>query len=326
MSRMRMCDNAKDNKTVEGFCVIKTVQVRANVKGSSYLDMVLFDAGGESVAKLWDYNIAQHGVFEADQVIKIRGSLVQWKDAEQIKIERIRATTDEDPIDFDKLVPCAPFDTEMMYETLYETAGAFEDDDLRRLTQYLLRENKEKLLLYPAAVKLHHATRGGLLHHLTSVLALARAVCAVYPAVDTDLLYAGVILHDIAKLEELDTGKLGLAGSYTVRGQLLGHINMGVSLIRSTCELLGVPEEVSMLVEHMLLAHHGVPEFGSPKPPMFPEAEILAELDMLDSRIYEMFDALEGVPVGGFSERIWALDNRQLYQHGHQFLKKTKEE
>ena len=112
-------------------------------------------------------------------------------------------------------------------------------------------------------------------------------------------------------------GSLGLAGAYTTRGQLVGHISIGISNVSAACELLGVPTETAMLVEHMLLAHHGQSEFGSPKPPMFPEAEVLAELDLLDSKMYEMFDALESVAVGSFSERLWALDNRQLYRHGH---------
>ena len=153
---------------------------------------------------------------------------------------------------------------------------------------------------------------------------LARHVIETYPALDGDLIYAGAILHDIGKLGELDAGELGLAGAYTTEGQLLGHITMGISEIAGAAELLGVPRETAILIEHMLLSHHGVPEFGSPKYPMFPEAEVLSELDLLDSRIYEMFRALEGVSRGGFTERQWALDNRQLYQHFHNMPKRDE--
>ncbi len=316
MSRMRLL-NETAGTSFEGFCIIKSVAVKANIKGSEYLDMVLADCEGEGVAKLWDYNKELHGVYEADDVIKVRGSITIWKEAEQLKIDKLRHAVAEDHVDMSRLLPCAPFDPQWLYDQLFELAGGFADDDLRRLVQYLLKENKEKLLFFPAAVKLHHATRGGLLHHTWTITQLARAVLETYPPLDPDLVYAGAILHDIGKLAELDTGALGLAGAYTAPGQLLGHISIGTSQVLATAELLGVAEETAMLVAHMLLSHHGQPDFGSPRYPMFPEAEVLAELDLLDSRMYEMFSALEGVAKGGFTERQWALDNRQLYQHQH---------
>jgi len=322
MSRMRLL-NESNGQAVEGFCIVKSAAVKTNIKGSEYLDLVLADCEGECVAKLWDYNKEQQGVYAADDVIKIRGSINIWKDTEQIKIDKIRHSAAEDTVDMALLLPCSPFDPQWLYDQLFEIAEAFSDDDLRRLVQYFLREKKEKLLFFPAAVKLHHATRGGLLHHTWTITQLVKAVVEIYPALDPDLTYTGAILHDIGKLEELDTGELGIAGGYTARGQLVGHISIGISEVSAACDMLGVPEETAMLVEHMLLAHHGQAEFGSPKLPMFPEAEVLAELDLLDSKMYEMFDALEGVSVGAFSERQWALDNRQIYQHGHGYLKKS---
>lgn len=320
MGRMRLLSMA-EGANVEGHCIIKSVQVKTNIKGSAYLDLVLADCEGETDAKLWDYSAQQHGVFDADQVIWLKGSINVWKDAEQLKVDKMRAVTQADAVDMSLLVPCAPFDPEWMYSELFETAETFSDDDLRRLVQYLLRTNKEQLLRAPAAVKLHHATRGGLLHHTLAIVQAAKALTPLYPMIDAELVYAGAILHDIAKLQEMDTGALGLAGGYTPAGQLIGHISLGVSAVGSACELLDIPQELCMLIQHMILAHHSVPEYGSPKGPMFPEAELLAHLDMLDSRLYEMFDALSGVPKGGFSERVWALDNRQLYQHGHGDIK-----
>ncbi len=321
MSRMRLLNESK-GQSFEGFCIVKTVSIKTNVKGSDYLDLILADSEGECAAKLWDYSKELHGTFEPNDVVKVRGTINIWKDTEQLKIDKIRRITPEDDVDMALLLPCSPYDPEWLYDQLFELAEAFKDDDLRRLVQYMLRENKEKLLFFPAAVKLHHATRGGLLHHTWTLTQLAKAVITIYPALDPDLVYTGAILHDIGKLDELDTGELGLAGGYTTRGQLVGHISIGIARISAACEMLGVPEETAMLVEHMLLAHHGQAEFGSPKLPMFPEAEVLAEIDLLDSKMYEMFDALEGVTVGAFSERQWALDNRQIYRHGHGLIKK----
>ena len=209
-----------------------------------------------------------------------------------------------------------------MFDELYQCAEGFEDEDLRMLTQYILRENKAAILRYPAALKLHHAMRGGLLYHTTTMLKAARAVCAVYkplyPSLSTELVYAGIILHDVAKTQELTVGGIGLASAYSQKGQLLGHINMGMAMVERAAAELMTNEHTTMLLQHMLLAHHGVPEFGSPRPPMFPEAELVSQIDVMDSKLFEMFDALAAVPVGGFSDRQWALDNRQLYKHGHE--------
>ncbi|MBQ9188196.1 MAG: HD domain-containing protein [Clostridia bacterium] len=312
MGKMRL--TAQIGGTTEGFCLVKSVAARTDVKGSEYLDFVLADSEGECVAKLWNYSRAYHGVFEPDDIIKVRGSVQIWKDNEQFKIDRIRHVTPEDDVDMNELVPCAPFDPVAMYDELYDIAQNFKDDDLRRLVQYLLRENREQLLLFPAGVKLHHATRSGLLHHTLSVVHMAQSILQLYPWLNGDLLLAGATLHDIGKLVELDTGTLGLAGAYTAAGQLLGHISIGMSMVAQAAEVTMVPPEKAMLVEHMLLSHHGNPEYGSPRLPMVPEAEVLSVCDLLDSRLYEMHAALETVAPGGFTERIWALDNRQLYK------------
>ena len=318
MGRMRLLSEA-NGTTVEGFCIVKSVQLKTNKNGSMYLDFVFADCEGEIEAKLWDYSAAKNGIFDADQVVKVCATINIWKDAEQLKIDRLRHTTAEDGVDMSLLVPCAPFDAEWMYQQLFDTADTFADDEIKRLTQYLLRGNKALLLRAPAAVKLHHATRGGLLHHTYTMLQAAKALCPLYPLLDTDLVYAGAILHDIAKLEELEIGSLGLANGYTEAGKLVGHINLGVCMVAAACEALDISHDIRILFQHMLLSHHGIAEYGSPRPPMFPEAELVSELDLLDSRLYEMFDALSGIPKGGFSERMWALDNRQIYQHGHLF-------
>lgn len=323
MGRMHLLSkihNATTNQ-VEGYCIIKSVAQKSNVKGSNYLDFILADAGGECAAKLWDYAPEQHGTYEADTVIKVRATINLWKEEEQLKIDRIRNVKADEAVDMAELVPCAPYAPEEMYDALYQCAQGFQDEDLRMLTQYILRENRDALLRYPAALKLHHAMRGGLLYHTSTMLKAAKAVCAIYkplyPALSEELVYAGIILHDIAKTQELTVGNIGLASAYSAKGQLLGHINMGVAMVERAAAELMTNEHTTMLLEHMLLAHHGVPEFGSPRPPMFPEAELVSQLDVLDSKLFEMFDALANVPEGGFSERQWALDNRQLYKHGH---------
>lgn len=322
MGRMNLLNNAiAPTGQVEGFCILKSVQQKTNAKGAEYLDMILCDAGGEIDAKLWDYAPETHGVYAADTVIKVRATINVWKDSEQLKIDKIRNTREGDDVDMAALVPCAPLPPQQMYDELYGCAENFRDADLKMLTQYILRENKERVLKYPAALKLHHALRGGLLYHTSTMLQAAEGICdvykAIYPALSRELVYAGVILHDIAKCDELEVGNMGLATAYSTPGQLVGHINMGVAMVERAAAELMINDTTKQLVEHILLSHHGVPDYGSPKSPMFPEAEIVSTLDVLDSRLFEMYDATDAIAEGDFSDRQWALDNRQIFKHGH---------
>lgn len=323
MGRMKLLSNIINNATnqVEGFCLVKNVQLKVNVKGAEYLDFTLADADGEINAKLWDYQTAVHGSYSSGEIIKVRGTINLYRDTEQLKIDRIRKMNEKDNVDLSSIVASSPVDGELLFKELYDFAGTFGDEDISRLTRYLLSSNKSRLERYPAALRLHHAHKGGLMFHTHTMLSVARKLVEVYSAIDPelspDLVYAGVILHDIAKTTELEVGPLGLATAYSTEGQLLGHITMGVTMVEMAAMELGIPEEKTMLLAHILLSHHSLPEFGSPKPPMFPEAEIVSAVDTLDAKLYEMFDALSGVEVGGFTDRLWALDNRQLFRHGH---------
>lgn len=306
--------NAQTNQ-VEGFCLVKSASEKINAKGNAYLDLTLSDAGGEINAKLWDYDKSVHSYIKSECVIKVRATINIWRDTEQLKIDRVRQyNPDMDDVDISKLVASSPFDTKWMFDELEQTAKSFDTKELSELVLYMLNERKSILLDWPAAVKLHHAHKGGLLYHTFSMLKMARGVCEVYPALRSELCYAGVILHDLAKMDELIVGTVGIATGYSMRGQLLGHIAMGVANIEAAARELGTSEEIKTLMQHIILAHHSTPEFGSPKPPMFPEAEVVATVDMLDARMFEMYDALEPVEAGGFSERQWAMDNRMLYK------------
>ena len=161
--------------------------------------------------------------------------------------------------------------------------------------------------------------------HTLSIVRLAEGVCKVYPFVDKDLLIAGAIVHDIAKLSEFEVADTGLATGYSVEGNLLGHLAMGATVIDRYAEKLGIDSQVPTLLKHMCLSHHGEPEFGAAVRPMFIEAELLSELDLMDARMYEMKEAVDACPKGDFTGRLWAMDNRKLYNHGRtDLLEETK--
>lgn len=327
MGKMKLLSNFINNmmNQVEGFCIVKNVQLKVNVKGAEYLDFTLVDSDGEINAKLWDYQSSLHGMYSAGDIIKVRATINIYRDVEQLKIDRIRHVIDDDSVDISTLVASAPVNGEQIFKELYDFAGEFENEELSRLVRYLMRENKDKLMSYPAALKLHHASRSGLMYHTHTMIELAKRIVSmyseIYPELCEDLIYAGIMLHDIAKIEELDVNELGLATTYTPAGQMLGHIAMGMAMVQKAAAEISISSEVTTLVSHILLSHHGIAEYGSPKVPMFPEAEIVSTIDTLDARMYEMFDAMNGIDIGEFSERVWALDNRQIFRHGLKLVK-----
>lgn len=307
---------------VDGFCLIKSIDKKTSSKGDTYLDMTLSDSEGEINAKLWRYNKATHGEYGVNDLVKIRGLITQYNGADQLKVEKIRPVTPEDGVNVSDFVKSADYSGEQMFDELYRIADGFSDGDLRKIVTAILDDNRLALLYWPAAFKLHHAVRGGLLLHTLSIVRLAEGVCKVYPFVDRELLISGAILHDIAKLSEFTVADTGIATGYSVDGNLLGHLAMGAMVIDKYAERLNINPKTATLLEHMVLSHHGEPEFGAAVRPMFIEAELLSELDLMDSRIYEMREAVSAAPAEDFSARVWAMDNRKLYNHTRTDLNK----
>ncbi len=308
---------AVDNKgTVDGFCLVKSVDKRISSKGDAYLDMVLADKDGEIIAKLWSYNENMHGIYEANQIVKVRGTISVYNGRDQLRIDRIRRTNDDDCVSAEDFVKSAAYDGEKMYNELFSLAEGFADRDLSLLVTTVLGDNRLAMLYWPAAFKLHHAIRGGLLMHTLSVVRLAQSACKIYPFVNEELLLSGAILHDIAKISEFEVSDTGIATGYSVKGNLIGHLVEGAMTVRETAKKLGINENTAMLLEHMIISHHGEPDFGVAVRPSFIEAEMLSQLDSFDAKMYEMRDAVSGVQGGEFTGKLWFLDDRKFYNHG----------
>ncbi len=304
------------NGSNDGFWLIKTADKKVNVKGAAYLDLILCDKKGEISGKLWDYNELSHGTYQAGDLVKIRGTVTQFNGNDQLRIDRMRKVNETDGVDIADFVPTAEYSGEMMLGQIMNVIASVKDEELKHLTFALVKDREEKILFWPAAFKLHHAIRGGLLYHTLSILKLCEGVCSIYPAVDRDLLMCGAIVHDLCKIDEFDISSAGLVTGYSVKGELLGHLVMGAVKIEEKAKQLGIDEEKAMLLQHMVISHHGEPDFGAAVRPMFLEAEILSELDKLDATINEITSATADLKDGEFSQRMWALDNRKLYKHG----------
>ena len=304
------------NGLYEGFALITKSEKKVTAKGKDYLDLTLSDKDGEISAKYWDYNESVQGQFPAETLVKVRGTISQYNGADQFRVERIRKATDADDVNMADFVRSASYSGEYMYAQLSECVNGFSDADFKKLVSYMLEQNKEKLLYWPAAYRLHHALRGGLLMHTLSIVRLCESVCKVYPFVNRDLLLSGAILHDIAKLSEFVVGDTGIASGYSVEGNLIGHLVMGARMVDEAAKALAIPAEKSMLLQHMVLSHHGEPDFGAAVRPLFLEAELLSELDLMDARVYQIHDATAPLQKGAFTNRMWALEDRKMYNHG----------
>ena len=294
----------------DGFLLTRAATQRTSSNGSKFLDMTLCDISGEVNAKMWDGFTPAPAVAD---VLRVRGMMTEYNGKPQLRVDKMRVATEADDFDMSALAPCAPFPAGDMLDFILNRVDAFHDPELKQLVLTRLEECGDKLSYYPAASKLHHAERSGLLHHTSTMLRMAAHVCEVYPSLDSDLLAAGVILHDLCKITEMSADEIGMVSDYTAEGMLVGHLVQGVAELSRLGHSLHVKKETLLLLEHMILSHHDLPEYGSPKKPMFPEAEVLHILDLLDARMFEMNRALATTPPGSFTDRIWSLD-RKLYR------------
>lgn len=301
------------NGMSEGFVILKKCEEKKAKNGSAYLDIIIGDKDGELPAKLWDYS---GGIFEEEMIVKIRGNIEQYNGKDQFRVAQIRPAAASDEYQLSDLVPASAVGGEQLYNRLVKKVNGFKDEELKRLVLDIITDKKQTLITCPAAYRLHHAMLGGLMLHTASIVEMAEAICKIYPNINRELLLAGAILHDVAKTWEFEFGKTGLVKSYSTEGELIGHLVKGAMYVEEAAKRLGISAEKAMLLEHMILSHHGVPEFGSPVRPMFLEAEILSELDTLDATIFEINDSTSKTEAGKFTDRQWALDNRKLYNHG----------
>ena len=314
-----MHKNISDFKIGEeysGAYICKTHSLKLTSSNSTYLDMQIIDKTGEINGKCWTIPKG----FEVDKIedgnfIALILQIEEYKGKMQAKITNIRLITPDDNFDKSEIIPVAPEPADDMYKEICGTVDDMANGDLYKLVKNILDENKDGLMVCPAAKTMHHAVVSGLLQHLTGMLRLGKAIAGLYPMVNRDLLLSGIILHDICKIREFSLGPVGICTDYSKEGKLLGHISMGASYIERKCDELEIDGEIKLLLMHMILSHHGEPEYGSAVRPMFLEAVLLNAIDNIDAKVYMCADALRGVEDNQFSEKVFGMDNVQLYKH-----------
>ncbi len=301
---------------VEGFYLLKSAFSKVTASGKPFLSAVLADASGTIEAKAWDYS-GPVGAADEGKVVKVRGSVSDYRGMPQLTIDRLRLAADADPVDVSRLVSIAPIDRDAAWTEVARIAASIADDDYRAVCEEMLRRHEAAFRSIPAAKSVHHSFLSGLLMHTLNMLRLADFLAAQYAGtVDRSLLLAGTLLHDFGKEQEFTFSELGLVTDYSIKGQLLGHLVMGAQETAEIAKALGIPEEKSVLLQHLLLSHHGAPEFGAAVLPQCAESELLSLIDQIDSRMEIYREALEPLHAGEFSPRVFALDNKRVYRHG----------
>lgn len=313
LGNKNVCDIMVGDK-IEGFYLLKTSDVKITTSNRRYLDANLSDMTGEINGKYWDLKDDEGDLFKQNNVVKVRGTVISYQNNIQLRIEKIRLSVPEDNVDAGNFVPQAPIKPDEMYRQIKEYSDKINNHDLKMIVDYFLDEYKEKLVYYPAAMKNHHSIRSGLMFHILTMLKVGDGICNVYTFLNRDLLYSGIILHDIEKIDEMNSNNLGIVNEYTIEGNLLGHIIEGIKKIEVVGEKLHARKEEVMLLEHLILTHHYEPEYGSPKKPMIPEGEVLHYIDTMDAALYDMHKALKTTQKGKLSDTIWQLDRRKIYR------------
>jgi 3'-5' exoribonuclease len=278
-----------DGEIVTSFFAVSAMSLRdkRGSNGEQYLALTLSDKTGSFEARMWEEFAPAASNCAEGCYVKAQGQIAKYQGKFQITLTKLRLAA-ESEIEAADFVPTTQYDVGEMWAELRGYVDAFANPDLKRLVFAFLDDNEIGAAYReaPAAKMLHHAWLGGLLEHVLTLVRVCRATAPFYPEVDPDLLVTGAILHDIGKVRELSWGR---TFSYTLEGQMIGHISIAQGMLREKVQSLpGFPQKLRVLVEHMVLSHHGKYEFGSPKLPMTPEALLLSALDDLEAKMQAM--------------------------------------
>ena len=299
--------------------ILKKYDVREAKTGNKYVDLVIADATGEISGKYFNYEPGVSKLFAPGDFVCIVGKVKRFNNAFQVTVDDVS----NPPVDakIEDYIRSVPYDANAMFAKVISMVGTVKDEELKKLTETILEKYHEKFCYYPAAKSMHHAMRGGLLMHTLSVMTLAEKICEVYPQADRDLLICGAALHDIGKISEMDADDVGVAGDYTADGNLVGHLVRGAMIVRFIGTSLKTDDGKLRLLEHMLLSHHGEPEFGAAVRPKFLEAYLLHMIDNMDAKVYEFSDIQSTLEPGASSPKQWALDGINIYNPGRKEIK-----
>lgn len=309
------------NERVSGIYIITGIRIRKTQAGVGFITATLIHSYDRTPCIIWNDITAVSVDIIDGSFVYVSGIVTEYRNKMQLNLDYICKMAPSAVPNVAEIVPTAPINVEACFANLVNTVQQMQDPGLRSVSQYTLTYLQDSLQKIPAAKSIHHAFVGGLLMHTTMMLQLAKAACDIYTSVpgregviDRDLLFAGVILHDIGKVIEFRCYECGLVADYTSEGRQFGHSLLGVRIINNICRMsVEYTYKVDQL-KHLLLSHHGSTEFGAAAAPMTLEAVLLSQIDSIDSKTEAAIEALLHVKPGGFTENLYAFGGRQLYK------------
>lgn len=307
MSSTLLIKELKDGDQVLQFFELRAKTIRKTRGGQDYLDLKVGDASAEISAKLWPETLNKWGHnFEIGNIVKVEGRIEIFRDRSQLIVDKIRKADETEVSDIRAIVRSTQYNVDELFDELIELTETLEPLELSNFVAEILERIADQFKIAPAAKMIHHAYRGGLIEHTWSVVKKVLAILETEPKINRSIVIAGAILHDVGKLREITTTR-----TRTIEGRLLGHITLGATLLRTLALELGLENEPWLVdLEHILLSHHGEPDFGSPVRPFTREAILIHFVDNLDSRLKIIDEALESVDSDGFSEYNKWLEGR----------------
>lgn len=303
----------KKDEPFEGFYLIKTADIRQTRAGKDYLALTFQDDTGEIEGKIWDAQPGKIKDFKAGVVVHMQGRREVYNNTPQVNQIILRLPKPGEPTNPADFKEKPPVDVEDTRKYLSQMIFKIENAVWQRIVRALYSKYEQEFYSYPAAKTNHHAFYSGLSFHTATMVRLADKIGDIYPQLNKSLLFAGIMLHDLAKVIELSGPE---NTNYTVRGNLIGHISLIDEEITKVLIELGIDdskEEVTVL-RHVILSHHGLLEYGSPVRPQIMEAEILHMIDNIDAEMMMMLTALDKISPGEMTSRIFAMDNRAFYK------------
>jgi 3'-5' exoribonuclease len=300
----------KDGQHVHDEFIVANVNKCTSDKGKIYLNIILQDKTGSISAKKWEVTDHDLSIVRPGKVLAVEGEVSSYKGILQFKVLNVEETINE-LVDISNFKKVSPIPLKELEERLAKHIASLKDPDVAIITKTIIDHFYDKYVTYPAAVKIHHEFGSGIIHHSVVMADVADAVAKCYPQVDRDILVAGALMHDIGKTIEYEDLPVP---EQTVEGKLIGHISLMYADFKKIVDELNIKSEVPLLLEHMILSHHGELEFGSPVQPSTREALLLSMIDMIDSRMMVLDKAYAIVSPGEFTERLWAMDNVSFYK------------
>lgn len=290
------------------FFELRSKEVRKTRGGQDYLDLTVGDATGTIPCKMWSDAMRKWGQdFNPGDFVKIEGRVEAYKDRNQLVVEKIRRVDSSEIADPASLIRASQGNPEELFEELRDLARTLEPAELALLLEEILEKNAESIKTFPAAKMIHHAYRGGLVEHICTVTRKVEAVLKVEKNINRSIAVAGAILHDIGKILELNPRAQGR----TPEGRLIGHVILGVGLVRDAAAQRGLEGRPWLMeLEHIILSHHGETQFGAPVRPLTREALLVHFIDNLDSKLKIVEEALESIDSEGFTAYNKWLEGR----------------